>query len=165
MQWIEDSSPGLSPPKFFLLHIRLWAGWGGKGEGNEGGSVENLGGKGCVGKVVRKRKVTWGNDERLEVKWEGIKQAYLWLLFLPAVSCALTFSSLFNAKKSADCFNTAITVVARVSCISWAWGVLGFSGRKLYYNQRKRAVRQNSLRRQTAQKESFTPQTFMKDLK
>lgn len=78
-----------------------------------------------------------------------------WLLWGPAVSCVLTFRSLFIDKKSADCFNIAIIVVASVSCISWAWGTLGFSGRKLYCNQRKRTVRPNSPRRRLAQKESL----------
>lgn len=136
MWWIQDSNPDLLDQKFFLLHSQLRAGRreGWKEWRSFCGELEK---KGCMGKLTRKRRVTWENDERLEPKWDGIKQVYLWLLLLPVASCFLTFSNLFIAKKSADCFNIAIIVVARVSWISWAWGALGFSGRKLYYKQRK----------------------------
>lgn len=139
-------SPRSIPSKILLcIWLRARGRWGGQREWRI--FMENLGGKDAyIGKVLGKEGVTWGNDDRLDLEWEGLKQACL---------CVLTLSNLFIAKKSADCFSIAIIVVARVSCISWAWGALGFSGRKLYYNQREWTVRPNSLIRQNAEKESF----------
>lgn len=72
------------------------------------------------GQAMRTVRVSGGSDETPQLKREDSKQVHLWLLFSSVVFCFLTFSSLFIARKSADCFNIAIIVVARVSCMRWA---------------------------------------------
>ena len=57
------------------------------------------------GQAMRTVRVSGGSDETPQLKREDSKQVHLWLLFSSVVFCFLTFSSLFIARKSADCFH------------------------------------------------------------